>query len=64
SSGTRLMMWQKESREWIPIGRLSSILAHQAALSTCTYWEEILRRRKRGLAQSCLMLRMQGIWKG
>lgn len=26
SSGTRLMMWQKESREWIPVGRLSSLL--------------------------------------
>ncbi|KAI5345599.1 hypothetical protein L3X38_013476 [Prunus dulcis] len=26
SSGTRLMMRQKESREWIPIGRLSSLL--------------------------------------
>ncbi|PQM36583.1 F-box/kelch-repeat protein SKIP4 [Prunus yedoensis var. nudiflora] len=45
SSGTRLMMWQKESRVWIPVGRLS-YLAHQAALSTCSYWEEILRCRK------------------
>ncbi|CAB4300409.1 unnamed protein product [Prunus armeniaca] len=26
SSGTRLMIWQKESREWIPVGRLSSLL--------------------------------------
>lgn len=26
SSGTRLMMWRKETREWIPIGRLSSLL--------------------------------------
>lgn len=26
SSGTRLMMWQKETREWILIGRLSSLL--------------------------------------
>ncbi|XP_004306790.1 PREDICTED: F-box/kelch-repeat protein SKIP4 [Fragaria vesca subsp. vesca] len=26
SSGTRLMMWQKETREWIPVGRLSSLL--------------------------------------
>ncbi|PQQ00785.1 F-box/kelch-repeat protein SKIP4 [Prunus yedoensis var. nudiflora] len=26
SSGTRLMMWQKESREWISVGRLSSLL--------------------------------------
>ncbi|KAM1707559.1 hypothetical protein ACFX13_000702 [Malus domestica] len=26
SSGTRLMMWEKETREWIPVGRLSSLL--------------------------------------
>ncbi|KAL5572835.1 hypothetical protein UlMin_022432 [Ulmus minor] len=26
SSGTRLMMWTKENREWVPIGRLSSLL--------------------------------------
>ncbi|KAL6290276.1 hypothetical protein ACE6H2_007786 [Prunus campanulata] len=26
SSGTRLIIWQKESREWIPVGRLSSLL--------------------------------------
>ncbi|KAJ4726939.1 F-box/kelch-repeat protein [Melia azedarach] len=26
SSGTRLMMWQKEHREWAPVGRLSPLL--------------------------------------
>ncbi|KAL9430170.1 hypothetical protein AB3S75_025535 [Citrus x aurantiifolia] len=26
SSGTKLMMWQKESREWAPVGRLSPLL--------------------------------------
>lgn len=26
SSGTRLMMWQKEIREWVAVGRLSSLL--------------------------------------
>lgn len=26
SSGTKLMMWQKESREWSPVGRLSPLL--------------------------------------
>lgn len=25
SSGTRLMMWQNESREWVAVGRLSSL---------------------------------------
>lgn len=26
SSGTRLIMWQKETREWVPVGRLSPLL--------------------------------------
>lgn len=26
SSGTRLMMWQKERREWMPVGKLSPLL--------------------------------------
>lgn len=26
SSGTRLMMWKKEIREWVPVGRLSPLL--------------------------------------
>lgn len=26
SSGTRLMMWKKETREWVPVGRLSPLL--------------------------------------
>ncbi|XP_050237732.1 F-box/kelch-repeat protein SKIP4 [Mercurialis annua] len=26
SSGTRLMMWQKDKREWVAVGRLSSLL--------------------------------------
>lgn len=26
SSGTRLMMWHKDSREWAPVGRLSALL--------------------------------------
>ena len=25
SSGTRLIMWQKETREWLPVGRLSTL---------------------------------------
>ena len=25
SSGTRLMMWQKETRQWLPVGRLSTL---------------------------------------
>lgn len=26
SSGTRLMIWKKETREWVPVGRLSPLL--------------------------------------
>ncbi|PIA49424.1 hypothetical protein AQUCO_01300321v1 [Aquilegia coerulea] len=41
TSGTRLMMWRKESREWVALGRLSLLLTRPpcrlAAVGNCIY---------------------------
>ncbi|KAL5727478.1 hypothetical protein ACHQM5_000670 [Ranunculus cassubicifolius] len=41
TSGTRLMMWRKESREWVALGRLSSLLTRPpcrlVAVGSCIF---------------------------